>query len=94
MNERGLVAIVGVILILFGTLGVAIDSSEPVQQTNPTETSSSDLQVKEATQNPQSTIDQLQGTGSIQSGGGQVQNGNAGSSLQPNAGSTSLPAGY
>lgn len=94
MNERSLVVIGGVILIFFGTLGIVADSGAPAQQIAPRESGSSSLQVKEATQKPQSTIDQLQGAGGIQSGGGQVQNGSAGSSLQQNAGSNSLPAGY
>ncbi len=94
MNERGVVIIGGVALVLFGILGLVVDNNDFVQTPAPIESDGSSLQVKEATQNPQPTIDQLQGTGGVQSGGGQVQNGNAGSSLQPNAGSTSLPAGY
>lgn len=94
MNERGVVLTVGILLILVGLIGIATNSSEDTQQTIPSPNGSSSLRVEEASQKPQSTIDQIQGSGGLQNQGSAVQNQNAGSSLQPNAGATSLPAGY
>jgi hypothetical protein len=93
MNERGLVVLASAVLIIVGFIGIATESNEQVIQSVPSESSGGSLRVEEATQKPQSTIDQIQGSGGIQNSGGNVQTGNAGSSLQPNAGS-SLPAGY
>lgn len=95
MNSKQIVLVVGSILIVSGVIGL-INSSPTHAPQAPKSSSAnqSTLEVKRANELPTSTIDYIQGSGSLQGQTSQPQSSNAGGQLQAKPDANSLPNGY
>ncbi len=94
MNSKQITLTIGALFIFSGLFGLVGPSDLSIPEKQQNGNSKSTLEVKRGNNLPASTINYLQGSGSLQGQGAQPQNSNSSGRLQPNAGVDSLPKNY
>lgn len=91
ISAKFIVLLLGATFISVGVF-TSVFNKPSVPEIKPVERGESSLKVKPGNNLPEATIDRLQGSGNLQGQASRApQSGNAGASLQPNAGVDSLP---